>query len=96
MDWHTPPSPFLITTGIIDDGTRGSTRKECIGQGIGNIAAGLTGGIGGCALIGQSLINVESGGGASRISGMSMAMFLGLGIGKRIQLVPHPIIFRLI
>ena len=64
----------------MDDGKRGSTRQECIGQGLGNIAAGLTGGIGGCALLGQSLINVESGGGLSRLSGMAMAIFLALGI----------------
>lgn len=57
-----------------------STRKECLGQGLGNLASGLTGGIGGCALLGQSIINVESGGGISRLSGMSMALFLGLGI----------------
>ena len=64
----------------MDDGKRGSTRQECLGQGLGNIAAGLSGGIGGCALLGQSLINVESGGGLSRLSGMSMAAFLGIGI----------------
>ena len=64
----------------MDDGKRGSTKQECIGQGLGNVAAGLTGGIGGCALLGQSLINVESGGGLSRLSGMSMALFLALGI----------------
>uniref|UniRef100_A0A7S1BEV7 STAS domain-containing protein n=2 Tax=Corethron hystrix TaxID=216773 RepID=A0A7S1BEV7_9STRA len=69
-----------LVDGIVDDGTRGSTRRECIGQGLGNVASGLAGGIGGCALLGQSLINVESGGGASRLSGMSMALLLGLGI----------------
>lgn len=69
-----------LLDGIIDDGTRGSTKREVIGQGIGNLASGLTGGIGGCALIGQSLINAQSGGGVSRLSGMSMAMFLALGI----------------
>ena len=69
-----------LLDGIIDDGERGSTKKEVIGQGIGNLAAGLTGGIGGCALIGQSLINAQSGGGVSRLSGMSMAIFLALGI----------------
>eukprot|EP00581_Thalassiosira_minuscula_P008251 CAMPEP_0183709220 /NCGR_PEP_ID=MMETSP0737-20130205/5309_1 /TAXON_ID=385413 /ORGANISM="Thalassiosira miniscula, Strain CCMP1093" /LENGTH=692 /DNA_ID=CAMNT_0025937261 /DNA_START=1 /DNA_END=2079 /DNA_ORIENTATION=+ len=69
-----------LLDGIIDDGTRGSTKKEVIGQGIGNLASGLTGGIGGCALIGQSLINTQSGGGVSRLSGMSMALFLALGI----------------
>mmetsp|Transcript_12999 Transcript_12999/g.22913 ORF Transcript_12999/g.22913 Transcript_12999/m.22913 type:complete len:637 (+) Transcript_12999:32-1942(+) len=69
-----------LLDGIIDDGTRGSTKREVIGQGIGNLASGLTGGIGGCALIGQSLINAQSGGGVSRLSGMSMAIFLALGI----------------
>jgi len=69
-----------LLDGIIDDGKRGSTKREVIGQGIGNLASGLTGGIGGCALIGQSLINAQSGGGVSRLSGMSMAMFLALGI----------------
>lgn len=69
-----------LLDGIIDDGKRGSTKREMIGQGIGNFASGLTGGIGGCALIGQSLINAQSGGGISRLSGMSMAIFLALGI----------------
>mmetsp|Transcript_24835 Transcript_24835/g.37005 ORF Transcript_24835/g.37005 Transcript_24835/m.37005 type:complete len:632 (-) Transcript_24835:312-2207(-) len=69
-----------LLDGIADDGKRGSTRKECIGQGLGNVASGLTGGIGGCALLGQSIINVQSGGGKSRLSGMSMAVFLALGI----------------
>ena len=69
-----------LLDGIADDGKRGSTSKENIGQGIGNMCSGLTGGIGGCALIGQSLINMESGGGKSRLSGMSMALFLGMGI----------------
>ena len=69
-----------LLDGIVDDGRRGSTKKEVIGQGIGNLASGLTGGIGGCALIGQSLINAQSGGGVSRLSGISMAVFLALGI----------------
>jgi SulP family sulfate permease len=68
-----------LVDGLVDDGTRGSTRKECVGLGLGNIASGLTGGMGGCALIGQSLINVESGG-TSRLSGMAMAAFLGVGL----------------
>lgn len=69
-----------LLDGLVDDGKRGSTKREVIGQGIGNLASGLTGGIGGCALIGQSLINAQSGGGVSRFSGMSMAIFLALGI----------------
>ena len=77
-----------LLDGIIDDGTRGSTKREVIGQGIGNLAAGMTGGIGGCALIGQSLINAQSGGGVSRLSGMSMALFLALGIVVRVAIDP--------
>ncbi len=69
-----------LLDGIADDGHHGSTKKECVGQGLGNVAAGLVGGIGGCALLGQSIINVESGGGKSRLSGMSMALFLAFGI----------------
>ncbi|KAH8073434.1 secondary active sulfate transmembrane transporter [Aureococcus anophagefferens] len=48
-----------LVDGLADDGTRGSTRQECVGQGLGNLASGLLGGQGGCALIGQSLINVH-------------------------------------
>ena len=76
----------LLTMQLLDNlvenesGKPSSTKKECLGQGLGNLASGLTGGIGGCALLGQSIINVESGGGASRLSGMSMAIFLALGI----------------
>ena len=69
-----------LIDSILEDTPSSSTRKECLGQGLGNLASGLTGGIGGCALLGQSIINVESGGGASRLSGMSMAVFLALGI----------------
>jgi SulP family sulfate permease len=69
-----------LVDGMMDDGKRASTNNECIGQGAGNIVSGLTGGIGGCALVGQSVINVQSGGGVSRWSGMSMAIFLAAGI----------------
>ena len=76
----------LLTMQLLDNlvenesGKPSSTKRECLGQGLGNLASGLTGGIGGCALLGQSIINVESGGGISRLSGMSMAIFLALGI----------------
>lgn len=69
-----------LLDGIVDDGERGSTKKEVIAQGIGNMAAGMTGGIGGCALVGQSLICVQSGGAGSRLSGMSVSVFLALGL----------------
>ena len=44
-----------LLDGIADDGERGSTKKECLGQGLGNMASGFVGGIGGCALLGQSV-----------------------------------------
>ncbi|KAG7363527.1 sulfate permease family protein [Nitzschia inconspicua] len=69
-----------ILDDMADDGKRGSTTKECVGQGTGNILSGLTQGIGGCVLLGQSIINMQSGGGKSRWSGMSMAVFLATGI----------------
>jgi len=69
-----------LLDNMADDGRRGSTTRECLGQGTGNVLAGLTGGFGGCALLGQSIINMQSGGGISRWSGMSMALFLALGI----------------
>jgi SulP family sulfate permease len=69
-----------ILDDMADDGKRGSSKKECIGQGTGNIMSGLTQGIGGCVLLGQSIINMQSGGGVSRWSGMSMALLLATGI----------------
>jgi sulfate permease, SulP family len=68
-----------LVDGMMDDGKKGSTKRECIAQGLGNIASGITGGQGGCALVGQSIINVESGG-STRLAGMAMAILLGLGI----------------
>ena len=54
----------LLTLRLIDEitETRGRGNKECIGQGVANTVTGLFGGMGGCAMIGQSMINVNSGG----------------------------------
>jgi SulP family sulfate permease len=54
----------LMTATIVDDLTDTSSDKnrECVGQGIANIGSGLIGGMAGCAMIGQSVINVKSGG----------------------------------
>lgn len=54
----------LLTAKIVDDMTDTNSNKsqECVGQGMSNIASGLIGGMGGCAMIGQSVINVSSGG----------------------------------
>ena len=71
----------LLTLRLIDEitETRGNGNKECFGQGIANTVTGLFGGMGGCAMIGQSMINVNSGG-RGRTSGISAAIFLGLFI----------------
>ncbi|MBD3670695.1 MAG: SulP family inorganic anion transporter [Gammaproteobacteria bacterium] len=67
----------LLTLSLIDDvtNTRGRGNRECVGQGIANTATGLFGGMGGCAMIGQSMINVNSGG-RQRLSGIAAALFL--------------------
>ncbi|MBF8982346.1 SulP family inorganic anion transporter [Lutibacter sp. B2] len=67
----------LMTLTLIDEmtDTRGRGNKECIGQGFANIVTGLFGGIGGCAMIGQSMININSGG-RKRLSGISAALAL--------------------
>ena len=59
----------LMTLSLIDEitSTRGSGNRECMGQGVANIVCGLFGGMSGCAMIGQSLINVNSGGRAGRL-----------------------------
>jgi len=67
----------LLTTQIVDDmtGTDGDKRQECAGQGSANIVAALFGGMGGCAMIGQSVINVSSGG-RGRLSTFVAGAFL--------------------
>ena len=67
----------LMTMTLIDEitETRGRGNRECIGQGAANIICGFFGGMGGCAMIGQSLINVNSGG-RGRLSGVTAAVCL--------------------
>lgn len=67
----------LLTLRLVDEITesRGRGNRECIGQGVANTVTGLFGGMGGCAMIGQSMINVNSGG-RGRLSGASAALFL--------------------
>ncbi|MFG0306323.1 MAG: SulP family inorganic anion transporter [Phycisphaerales bacterium JB040] len=71
----------LMTMTLIDEltDTRGRGNKECVGQGVANVTCGLFGGMGGCAMIGQSLINVKSGG-RGRLSGITAATALLLFI----------------
>jgi SulP family sulfate permease len=67
----------LLTLNLIDEltETRGRGNKECIGQGTANAVNGLFGGMGGCAMIGQSVININSGG-RGRLSGIVAALTL--------------------
>jgi Sulfate permease and related transporters (MFS superfamily) len=67
----------LMTATIVDDltDTTSDKNRECKGQGIANIGAGLMGGMAGCAMIGQSVINVKSGG-RTRLSTLTAGIFL--------------------
>ncbi len=67
----------LLTLNLVGEitGQRGGASQECIAQGAANTVTGFFGGMGGCAMIGQSMINVKSGG-RTRISGISAALFL--------------------
>ena len=67
----------LLTLNLVGDmtGTKGGASKECVAQGTANVVTGFFGGMGGCAMIGQSMINVKSGA-RTRISGIAAALFL--------------------
>ncbi|MCL4105167.1 UNVERIFIED_CONTAM: hypothetical protein GTU68_018874 [Idotea baltica] len=67
----------LLTLNLVGEmtGKRGGASQECVAQGIANTVTGFFGGMGGCAMIGQSMINVKSGA-RTRISGIVAALFL--------------------
>ena len=67
----------LLTLNLVGEmvGRRGGASQECIAQGLANTLTGFFGGMGGCAMIGQSMINVKSGG-RTRIAGIAAALFL--------------------
>ncbi|MFG1482006.1 SulP family inorganic anion transporter [Halobacteriovorax sp. HFRX-2_2] len=67
----------LMTLQLVDEltDTRGKGNRECIGQGLANLVNGFFGGMGGCAMIGQSMINIR-GGGRGRFSGITAAILL--------------------
>jgi SulP family sulfate permease len=67
----------LLTLNLIDDmtDTRGRPNRECMAQGVANVVTGFFGGMGGCAMIGQSMINVNNGA-TKRLSGICMSLFL--------------------
>ncbi|WP_140985360.1 SulP family inorganic anion transporter [Asticcacaulis tiandongensis] len=84
----------LLTASIVDQMTdTGSDKnRESIGQGIANIASGFFGGMAGCAMIGQSVINVKSGG-RTRLSTLTagvMLLFLLMVLGEMVGLIPMP------
>ncbi|WP_135501472.1 SulP family inorganic anion transporter [Roseovarius aestuariivivens] len=67
----------LLTLNLVGEmtGKRGGASQECVAQGVANTATGFFGGMGGCAMIGQSIINVKSGG-RTRLAGIAAALFL--------------------
>jgi len=82
----------LLTLNLVGDLTnkRGGASQECIAQGVANTVTGFFGGMGGCAMIGQSMINVKSGG-RTRVAGIAAAVFLLLFIlvgSSVIELIP--------
>ncbi|KZZ67879.1 SulP family inorganic anion transporter, partial [Sulfitobacter sp. HI0129] len=82
----------LLTLNLVSDltNTRGGASQECIAQGVANTVTGFFGGMGGCAMIGQSMINVKSGG-RTRVAGIAAAVFLLLFIligAPVIELIP--------
>ncbi|MEP2757846.1 MAG: SulP family inorganic anion transporter [Hyphomicrobiales bacterium] len=82
----------LLTLNLVGDMTnrRGGASQECIAQGVANTVTGFFGGMGGCAMIGQSMINVKSGG-RTRVAGIAAAVFLLLFIlvgSSIIELIP--------
>ena len=82
----------LLTLNLVGEITnkRGGASQECLAQGLANTVTGFFGGMGGCAMIGQSMINVKSGG-RTRISGIVSALFLLLFIlyaSSLIELIP--------
>lgn len=84
----------LLTASIVDQmtDTRSDKNRESIGQGIANIASGLFGGMAGCAMIGQSAINVKSGG-RTRLSTFiagAFLLFLLMVLGDLVGLIPMP------
>ncbi|CUA89569.1 Sulfate permease or related transporter, MFS superfamily [Chelatococcus sambhunathii] len=82
----------LMTATIVDEltDTRSDKNRECIGQGIANFATGFIGGMAGCAMIGQSVINVKSGG-RGRLSTFCAGVFLlvlCVGLGDWVKQIP--------
>ena len=85
----------LLTAKLVDDVTDSHSPKtrEARGQGIANIVSGFFGGMGGCAMIGQTMINVKASGARTRISTFLAGIFLLLlvvGLGDVVAIIPMP------
>jgi len=86
----------LLTASIVDDltDTPSKKNKESRGQGIGNIVVGFFGGMASCAMIGQSIINIKSGG-LGRLSSLAAGVYLLffiLVLGDLVSLIPMPVL----
>jgi SulP family sulfate permease len=82
----------LMTATIVDDltDTNSNKNRECVGQGVANIGSGLLGGMAGCAMIGQSMINVKSGGRtrlSTLLAGLLLLCFV-VFLGDWVGLIP--------
>jgi SulP family sulfate permease len=82
----------LMTQNIVDDltDTKSNRNQECVGQGIANTATGFIGGMAGCAMIGQSIINVKSGG-RGRLSSFTAGvalLIMVVGLGGLVAIIP--------
>ena len=83
----------LLTAKLVDDitDTRSRKTREALGQGAANVLSGLFGGMGGCAMIGQTLINVKASGARTRISTFLAGVFLlvlVVGLGDIVAVIP--------
>ncbi|MGF7007028.1 SulP family inorganic anion transporter [Aminobacter sp. BE322] len=82
----------LMTASIVDEltDTDSDKNRECVGQGVANVATGFIGGMAGCAMIGQSVINIKSGG-RGRLSSFAAGVFLlgmCVGLGEWVSAIP--------
>lgn len=84
----------LMTAKLVDDltDTKSDKNRECIGQGLANTATGFVGGMAGCAMIGQSMINVKSGGRGrlSCFAAGAFLLFLIVVLGDWVARIPMP------
>ena len=82
----------MMTASIVDDltDTPSDKNRECVGQGLSNVFSGFMGGMAGCAMIGQSVINIKSGG-RGRLSTLAAGVFLLIMVvflGDYVALIP--------